>query len=150
MKPVSVRFLGIDHGTRRIGLSYGDEIGVATPLPAITSGDAASQWDGICAVIRDRKITEVVLGLPLNMDGSSGPKAKEAEAFAKRISGAFGLPVHLVDERLTSYEAESTIPPSRRRELRKSGLVDSRAATLILQDYLDSRIVVDEAPPPEP
>ena len=57
----------------------------------------------------------------------------------ERIEAEFKLPVHFVDERLTSYEAESTIPPSQRRALRSSGLVDSRAATLILQDYLETR-----------
>jgi putative Holliday junction resolvase len=138
MTAAPVRLLGIDPGTRRIGLAYGDELGVATPLPALTLGDPAAQWKALGEVVRTRRITELVLGHPLNMDGTAGPKAKEAEAFAARIREAFGLPVHLVDETLTSYEAESTIPPSKRRAVRRSGVVDSRAATLILQDYLDS------------
>ena len=84
------------------------------------------------------------------MDGSSGPKAREVEGFARRIREAFGVPVHLVDERLTSYEAESTIAPSKRRSLRGSGLVDSRAAAIILQDFLNGRIPPETgaAPPP--
>jgi putative Holliday junction resolvase len=135
-----MRCLGIDHGTRRIGLSYGDEIGVATPLPALLLPDATKQWAGIAAMVRDRKITDIVLGHPLNMDGSSGPKALEVEEFARRLRSEFDLPVHLVDERLTSHEAESTIAPSKRRAVRKSGLIDSRAATLILQDFLDGRL----------
>lgn len=133
-----MRYLGLDYGTRRVGVAYGDELGVATPLAALTSADDAKRWEGLAGVIRERRITEVVLGHPLNMDGSSGPKAAEAEAYAARIRAQFGLPVHLVDERLTSYEAESTVEPARRRAVRKSGLIDSRAATLILQDYLDS------------
>jgi putative Holliday junction resolvase len=136
----AMRFLGIDHGSRRIGLAYGDDIGVATPLPAILSGDPSRQWIGLAAILRDRRITEIVLGHPLNLDGSAGPKAAEVEAFAERMRSEFGLPVHLVDEGLTSYEAESTIPPAKRRAVRGSGLVDSRAATIILQDYLDGRI----------
>src|SRR5580692_7837404 len=132
-----MRCLGIDHGTRRVGLSYGDEIGVATPLPALAYPDASRQWAGIASVLRDRKITDIVIGHPLNMDGSSGPKAKEVEEFASKLRSEFGLPVHLIDERLTSYEAESTIAPAKRRTVRKSGLIDSMAATLILQDYLD-------------
>lgn len=146
----SMRFLGIDHGTRRIGVAYGDDIGVATPLPAITAEDPSKRWGGLGALLKERRITEVVLGLPLNMDGSSGPKAKEVEAFAQRIRSEFGLPVHLVDERLTSYEAESTIPPANRRAVRKAGLVDSRAATIILQDYLDGRFPGGAAPETEP
>jgi len=134
-----MRFLGIDHGTRRIGLAYGDEIGVATPLPAIASEDPSRQWKAIAAILKKRRITEVVVGHPLNMDGSSGPKALQVEAFARRLRAEFNLPVHLVDERLTSYEAESTIPPSKRRAVRRSGLIDSRAATIILQDYLEGR-----------
>jgi putative Holliday junction resolvase len=78
-----------------------------------------------------------VLGYPYNMDGSVGFKAKEVDAFAARLRAEFGLPVHLVDETLTSAEAESSIAKKDRRGLRDSGLVDSRAACLILQDYLD-------------
>ena len=78
------------------------------------------------------------------MDDTAGPKAKEAEALAERLRTEFGLPVHLVDERLTSYEAESTIPKSKRRDVRASGLIDSRAATIILQDFLDQH-----TPPPD-
>jgi putative Holliday junction resolvase len=141
-----LRFLGIDHGTRRIGLAYGDDIGVATPLPAIATDDASRQWTSLGAILTERRITQVVIGHPLNMDGSSGPKAKEVEQFARRITSEFGLPVHLVDERLTSYEAESTIPPAKRRAVRTSGLIDSRAATIILQDYLDLHVSGGAAP----
>jgi putative pre-16S rRNA nuclease len=142
----TVRFLGVDHGTRRIGLAYGDDIGVATPLPALTAEDPSKRWASLVALLKERRITQVVLGHPINMDGSSGPKAKEVEAFALRIRSEFGLPVHLVDERLTSYEAESTIPPAKRRAVRRAGLVDSRAATIILQDFLDGRIPGEAAP----
>jgi len=139
MKGTTPRILGIDHGSHRIGLAFGDEIAVATPLPAILTADLAKQWTALAAVLKERRITDVVLGLPLNMDGTAGPKAQEVEQYGRRIEAEFKLPVHFVDERLTSYEAESTIPPSKRRALRHSGLVDSRAATLILQDFLETR-----------
>lgn len=138
-----MRFLGIDYGDRRIGLSYGDQLGVATPLPAITAADEAKRWTALGAMIRERRITEIVIGHPLNMDDSVGPKAKQMEKVAARLRAEFGLPVHLVDERLTSYEAESSIAKAKRRDVRASGIIDSRAATLILQDYLDLRF-----PPP--
>jgi putative Holliday junction resolvase len=134
-----MRFLGIDYGTRRIGLSYGDELGVATPLPAITESERERQWSGLRAVAAQRRITEIVVGYPVNMDESVGRKAKEVEAFAEQLRAEFKVPVHLVDERLTSYEAESTIAKSKRRDLRASGIIDSRAATIILQDYLNLR-----------
>ena len=138
-----MRCLGIDYGTRRIGLSFGDELGVATPLPAIVEAAPEKRWAALMAVIAQRRATDLVLGYPLNMDDTAGPKAKEAEALAERLRRELGLPVHLVDERLTSYEAESTIPKAKRREVRASGLIDSRAATLILQDFLDQKL-----PPP--
>jgi len=132
-----MRYIGIDLGTRRIGLAFGDELGVGTPLPALTQADAAERRAALLAVIRERRADEIVLGHPLNMDDTAGPKAKEAEAFAEQLRRELGLRVHLVDERLTSYEAESSIAKSKRRSVRASGIIDSRAATLILQDYLN-------------
>src|SRR5882724_7485679 len=126
-----MRCLGIDYGTKRIGLSFGDELGVATPLPALVEADPVRRWSALAAVVRGRGITALVVGHPLNMDDTAGPKAREAEAFAARLRVEFGLAVHLIDERLTSYEAESSIPKSKRREIRASGLIDSRSATLI-------------------
>ncbi|MSU23766.1 MAG: Holliday junction resolvase RuvX [Opitutus sp.] len=132
-----MRYIGIDLGTRRIGLAFGDELGVGTPLPALTQADAGERQAALLTVIRERRADELVLGHPLNMDDTAGPKAKEAEVFAAKLRAELGLPVHLVDERLTSYEAESSIAKSKRREVRASGIIDSRAATLILQDYLN-------------
>ena len=142
-----VRYLGIDYGARRIGLSYGDELGVATPLPALVDADEAKRWSGLLAVIAQRRIQEIVLGYPLNMDDTAGFKAKEVDAFAARLRADVKLPVHLVDERLTSYEAESTISKSKRRDVRASGIIDSRAATIILQDFLNQKFGLP--PPPE-
>ena len=135
-----MRCLGIDYGTKRVGLAYGDEVGVATPLPALVDADPAARWEKLGGAIRQRRITDLILGYPYNMDGSVGFKAKEVDAFAAKLKEAFGLPVHLVDETLTSYTAESTIAKKSRRDVRDSGLVDSRAACLILQDYLDQQI----------
>lgn len=134
-----MRFLGIDYGTRRIGLSYGDELGIAMPLPALVDADAAKRWSGLAAVVSQRRIEELVIGYPLNMDDTAGFKAKEVDVFAERLRREFSLPVHLVDERLTSHEAESSIPKHRRQAVRASGVIDSRAATLILQDFLNQR-----------
>jgi putative Holliday junction resolvase len=93
--------------------------------------------EALAAVIRQRRITDLVLGHPLNMDDSAGFKAREVEAFAIRLKAEFALPVHLVDERLTSYEAEASIPRHKRRAVRATGLIDSRAACIILQDFLE-------------
>lgn len=135
-----MRCLGIDYGTRRIGLASGDELGVATPLPALIEADPGKRWQRLLAVARERRVTDIVVGHPLNMDDTAGPKAKEVEAVAARLGAELpGVAVHLIDERLTSYEAESTIGKPQRRTVRASGVIDSRAATLILQDFLDQR-----------
>lgn len=140
-----MRFLGIDPGTKRLGLARGDELGLASPIPALVQAAEPDRWASLLGVITAQRIDEIVVGYPLNMDDSVGPKAKEAEALAARLRETTGLPVHLVDERLTSYEAEKTLPKDQLRNLRASGVIDSRAATLILQDYLDRRF-----PPPLP
>ncbi len=139
-----MRFLGIDYGTRRIGLAYGDELGIATPLPALTEADSARRRAALAEVVARRRVTELVLGYPLNMDGTAGFKAKEVDAFADQLRAEFGLPVHLVDERLTSHAAEAGMNQKQLREIRAQGIVDSRAAAIILQDYLDQRF---PAPP---
>lgn len=134
-----MRFLGIDYGTKRIGLSQGDELGVATPLPALVEADAERRWAALASLLRERQVTEIVVGYPYNMDGSVGFKAREVDAFIAELRARFGLPVHAVDETLTSHAAEETIPKKHRRGVRSSGVVDSRAATLILQEFLDLR-----------
>ncbi len=140
-----MRFLGIDHGSKRIGLAVGDELGLASPAPALTQSEPAARWDALLEQIRQRRVDELVVGYPLNMDDSIGPKAREVEAFADRLREATGLPLHLVDERLTSHTAEASLPRHQLRDLRASGIIDSRAAAIILQDYLDQRF-----PPPLP
>jgi putative Holliday junction resolvase len=135
----AMRCLGIDYGARRIGLSFGDDLGVATPLPALVEADPARRWNALLAVIAERRITDLVIGYPLNMDDTVGFKAREVDAFAARLRSALNLPVHLVDERLTSYEAESSIAKSKRRGVRASGIIDSRAATIILRDFLNRK-----------
>ncbi len=134
-----MRCLGIDYGAKRLGLSHGDEVGVATPLPALIEPDLTKRWEKLGELVRQRRITDLVVGYPYNMDGSAGFKAKEVDAFVAALKERFRLPVHLVDETLTSHEAESTIAKKKRRDVRETGLIDSRAATLILQDYLSQK-----------
>lgn len=144
-----MRFLGIDYGTRRIGLATGDELGIATPLPALVESDLGARRLALAALVRQRRVDELVLGYPLNMNGSAGYKAKEMEALAAELRAEFGLPVHLVDERLTSHIAETGMNQKQLREIRAKGIIDSRAAAVILQDYLDQRFPPGFAPGPE-
>jgi len=144
-----MRFLGIDYGTRRIGLATGDELGVATPIPALVDAELVSRRLALAAVVRQRRIDEIVIGYPLNMDGTAGYKARETDAVAAELRAEFGLPVHLVDERLTSHIAEQGMNQKQLREIRAKGIIDSRAAAVILQDYLDQRFPPGLVLPPE-
>lgn len=145
-----MRCIGIDYGSKRIGLAFGDDLGVATPLSALIDADESQRWARLLVVIKERRATDIVIGYPLNMDDTAGFKAKEVDAFSARLRSATSLPVHSIDERLTSYEAESSIAKSKRRAVRASGLIDSRAATIILQDFLDQRVpLIDPGLPSE-
>ena len=132
-----MNYLGIDWGEKRIGLAYADEIGVAIPLPAAVSETKEARLQQIESVIATRKIDEIVCGYPLNMDGSVGFKAKEVDTFIKEITSRFNLKVHRVDERLSSYTVEQTLKAQKKRIDRKSGEIDSCAAVLILQDFIE-------------
>jgi putative Holliday junction resolvase len=114
-------------------------LGIATPLPALTESEPKQRRLALAAVVKQRRITELVLGFPYNMDGSIGFKAKEVEGFAESLKREFELPVHFIDERLTSHMAEAGMNQKQLREIRGQGIVDSRAAAIILQDYLDQR-----------
>jgi putative Holliday junction resolvase len=144
-----MRCLGIDYGEKRIGLAYGDELGVATPLAAAVAGEFAERMQRIRNLIKERGVTDLVVGFPYNMDGSTGFKAREVESFIAQLEAAFCLPVHRVDERLSSRAAQDALGlrGHRERELRKSGIIDSAAAALILQDWLNQRVPSVEAFP---
>ena len=136
-----MRVLGIDYGRRRIGLALSDEEGIlASPFPIYVRGRSeARDIAALTSLIDKHGVEAVVVGLPLNMNGSRGEMAREAEAFADRIRQETALPVELFDERLTSSEAErvlleADLPRRRRKDLR-----DSLSAVLILQGHLDRR-----------
>ncbi len=139
-----MRCIGIDWGEKRIGLSYGDEIGVATPMAAITVNAREARLDELTALLKVKGVTDVVIGYPYNMNGSVGFKAKEVDAFVDQLLTRIDLPVHRIDERLTSHQIKQHLSPRRDDELRRSGRIDSASATLILQDFLDQRIQLPE------
>jgi putative Holliday junction resolvase len=135
-----MRCLGIDYGERRIGLSYGDDLGVAVPLAAATEADEEARLAHVVEEARARGVTELVVGYPYNMDGSAGFKAREVDAFIAKIEARLALPVHRVDERLSTRTASEHLSKRRDDALRRSGKIDSMAATVILRDYLNERL----------
>ncbi|MDG2167482.1 MAG: Holliday junction resolvase RuvX [Opitutales bacterium] len=142
--------LGIDYGEKRIGLSFGDSLGLAVPIAAAVEPTVEKRFEHIGAVIQDRRIKKLVVGMPYNMNGSSGFKAKEVEEFIGQLEKQFSLPVVSIDERLTSHQVEEELKKQGRKVDRRSGEIDSRAATLILQDYLDRDLGLNlDIPDPE-
>ncbi len=131
--------LGIDYGTKRIGLAFADELRVPVPLPAVPGVDDSEWLECLATVVDGRGANELVVGYPLHMDGSAGTRAKEVDAFADRLAERFGLPVRKVDERLSSQEAAAGMKLSRKRMPGKeSGVLDSAAAVVILRDFLEA------------
>ena len=132
-------FIGLDHGSRRIGVAVGDtETGMAFARAAIVRRNLEVDLAAIEALVSGESAELIVIGLPLNMDGTEGGQAASAMAFGERLV-ARGLTVAYMDERLSSWEAGERLAQAGRRPRRESGELDSTAARLILQQYLDAR-----------
>jgi putative holliday junction resolvase len=138
--------LGLDLGNRRIGVAIADvpELG-ARPLTTLVRTSFSRDLDGLRAIVADRQVRRIVLGLPLNMNGSEGSAARHAREFAGRLSRALALPVDLYDERLTSFEAESRLKESSVAPKSRKMIVDQVAAALILEGWLAEHGIEDKA-----
>ena len=134
-----MRILGIDYGTRHVGLAVSDASRlVAQGLDTIHyKGSVDFLIRKIGEVVHRHQVTEVVVGLPLNMNGTRGEKAKEAESFAGRLKETLHLPVELWDERLTTASVKRDFSRWRLGIQKRKKLMDRLSAHLILQSYLD-------------
>jgi len=145
-----LNFLGIDYGCKRIGLSFADGgLGVAVPLQPLLNLQGPDLFKAIGEVLKERGVGELVVGYPLHMDGREGRRTQEVDEFVNALRNRFGLPIHKVDERLSTARVEADFREFGKKPGRKSGEVDSGAATLILQDYLEQR-ALDASPLPDP
>jgi putative Holliday junction resolvase len=132
-----MRLIGLDHGSRRIGVAVGDtETRLAFARPALLRTNERADVQAIGELVRAEGAGSVVLGLPRNMDGSEGPQAGAARDFGEQLV-AIGLTVTYQDERLSTWQAVEQLGPRRGRD-RRSGELDSAAARVILQEYLDA------------
>lgn len=133
--------LAIDLGKKRIGLAVSDA-GEQVALPAgfIESRGQRADLAAIEGVVTERGVRQVVVGLPLNMNGRPGAEAEAARRFATALASALGLPVETLDERWSSVEAERTLRETgQSRRKRRPGAADTLAATLLLQTFLARR-----------
>jgi len=134
------RYLAIDHGSKRIGLAVGDtETRLPAPVVGVPgTGTAESDARAVMAAARDFDADAFVLGLPLNMDGTEGPQAKLVREFGDVLARQSGLPVHYVDERLSSETARGKLIGGDLTRKKRKARLDGIAAQAILQDFLDS------------
>ena len=136
-----MRILGIDHGTVRIGLAMSDEMGLfANPLKTLDNQPGVEQE--IAAIVQQKRISEVVIGMPYRMTGERGSAAERVEKFAEHLRRELpdDVPLHFVDERLTSAAAERSLGfGGKKLDREQKKLVDQVAAVAILQDYLNTK-----------
>lgn len=151
------RILALDYGRARIGLAIaGAEAALAQPLATLDRINRNEDMRRLRELVREHGVNQIVVGLPLRLDGTRGEMAEEAARFGERVRKQLGLPVEMVDERLTSWEAERLLEEhqgrtmhaasgkKRKKESTRPG-VDAMAAALILNEYLDRRHAEQEA-----
>lgn len=137
-QPRFVSALGLDVGRKRIGVAGCDRTGlIATGIVTIERQSFIQDVEKIRLLVDEREVQTLVVGLPYSMDGSLGFQARQVQKFTHRLAKSLQLPVEYVDERLTSYQAEQMLIAQNISPSRHKGLVDRKAACLILQQWLD-------------
>ncbi|KFD17138.1 MULTISPECIES: Holliday junction resolvase RuvX [Tatumella] len=130
--------LGFDFGTKSIGIAIGQQLtGTARPLTAIKAQDGIPDWSKIEKLLKEWQPDLVVVGLPLNMDGTEQPLTARARKFANRLHGRFGVAVELQDERLSTVEARADLFEHGGYKALSKGNVDSGSAVIILESWFD-------------
>jgi len=134
------RVLGLDYGSRRIGVAVSDPLGItAQPLPALHREGDRKDIARVARLVAGLGVDSVVLGLPLLLNGDEGPQAARARAFGDMLSAELSLPVTMWDERLTTAQSERHLIDSGVRRERRKEIRDSLSAMFLLQSFLDLR-----------
>ena len=133
-----MRILGVDYGERRVGVAISDPLGsIALGGETIEVTSLKDAVAKVCATCQEKEVATVVVGLPLNMDGTRGPMVERVERFVVELTEASGLPVVTYDERLSSAMVERTLLDADMSRSKRKGVRDKLAAQVILQGYLD-------------
>ena len=131
--------MGIDYGTRRIGVAISDPgCTMALPFQIIDVKADGSHIKNILKTIKDYNITKIVVGLPYNMDGSIGDSGKKVIEWTEQLKEILNIPIILWDERLTTFEAHDILKGNNVKGIKRKNIVDKIAASLILKDYLNT------------
>ena len=136
-----MRVLGIDLGSKRIGIAASDRSGtIATPYTVLLRcGSMGGDHRNIAKMVVEEEAEAVIVGLPLNMDGSEGKAAQAARVEAARMATVVGVPVHVHDERLTTVEADRVLMEQKMNAQARRRVVDKVAAAVMLQSWLDTQ-----------
>ena len=135
-----MRILALDVGSRRIGLAISDALGItAQGLPTLDRMKDKDVVESLRKIIQEQDVGEVVVGLPLNMDGSHGPKARETASFAECLKTELGVAVKLWDERMSTQEVERLMIEGDVSRGKRRKRIDKLAAQVILQSYLNAQ-----------
>ncbi len=141
--PATGGLMGLDLGTRTIGVAVSDGLrSVASPLETVRRRKFTQDAARLQEIIRDRALVGIVLGLPLNMDGSEGPRAQSTRAFARNLARLSDLPITYWDERLSTVAAERALLVADTSRARRAEVIDHVAAGYILQGALDRLAVL--------
>lgn len=133
------RIMGIDYGRVRIGIALTDLLKtIASPYEVYKSVSRKKDIEYFVKLIKEKEVDKIVLGLPLNMDGSEGERALKTRAFGDELEKASNVPVVYQDERLSSVEAENYLLDGDLRRDKRKNLIDKVSASIILEDYLRS------------
>ncbi|MEL6385342.1 MAG: Holliday junction resolvase RuvX [Cyanobacteria bacterium J06626_18] len=146
-----VSALGLDIGHKRIGVAGCDRLGMlATGLTTLKRTSFQTVVQELSDLIQERQVRVLVVGLPYTMSGEVGKQARWVQSFAERLSRALHLPIEYVDERLTSFQAEQMMLAEGTSPSRNKGMIDRKAAAIILQQWLDQRTHQPSPPLPNP
>lgn len=136
-----MRYLGLDLGTKTLGLALSDPFGMIATSYKILKHD--EDYDGLILLLKEEveknKVEAFVLGFPKNMNNSVGERGKIALSFKEKLESEFSLPVYMQDERLTTRQVENLLISNDTSRKKRKKVIDSLAATIILQSYLDRR-----------
>lgn len=131
----------MDVGEKNIGLAISDKLGlIAQGLPSLRRQTKNEDFSAIAGILKEHQITEIVVGMPINLDGSLGKKAQEIAAFLEDLKKRISLPIKVWDERFTSVQAERILLEADLSRKKRKRKIDQLAAQLILQNYLDSKV----------
>ena len=136
-----MRYLGLDLGSRTLGVAISDPTGlIASSYTIIRHNEEYDKLlDEVDSIVKDKKIDEIVLGLPKNMNNTIGPKGELSYKFKEKLETKLNIPVHLIDERLTTKQATDLLISNDTSRKKRKKVIDSVAATIILQSYLDKK-----------